>query len=64
MVFYTALRDLNVPTRFMKFPRQDHGVREPRLRRILMIEEIKWMQKHIFGKEWEPPEMKHDFSQE
>lgn len=64
MVFFTALRDLNVPTRFMKFPRQGHGVREPRLRRILMIEEIKWMQKHIFGKEWEPPEMKHDFTQE
>jgi dipeptidyl aminopeptidase/acylaminoacyl peptidase len=55
MIFYTALRDLGVPTRFMKFPRQAHGVREPRLRRILMIEEIKWMQKHIFGLEWTPP---------
>ena len=51
MVFFTALRDLNVPTRFMKFPRQGLGVREPRLRHILMIEEIKWMQKYIFGKE-------------
>jgi len=64
MVFYTALRDLNVPTRFMKFPRQGHGVREPRLRRILLIEEIKWMQKYILGKEWSPPEMKPDITQE
>jgi dipeptidyl aminopeptidase/acylaminoacyl peptidase len=62
MIFYTALRDLGVPTRFMKFPRQSHGVREPRLRRILMIEEIKWMQKHIFGKEWIPPERDKDLS--
>ena len=50
MVFYTALRDLNVPTRLIKFPRQGHGVREPRLRRILMKEEITWMQKYVFGK--------------
>jgi len=64
MVFYTALRDLNIPTRFIKFPRQGHGVREPRLRRILMIEEIKWMQKYIFGKEWDPPKLKADFTQE
>jgi len=40
--------------------RQEHGVCEPRLRRILMIEEIKWMQKYIFGKGWEPPKMKCD----
>ncbi len=64
MVFYTALRDLNVPTRFIKFPRQGHSVREPRLLRILMIEEIKWMQKHIFGKEWDPPKIKTDFTGE
>ncbi len=55
MVFYTALRDLNVPTRFIKFPRQGHGIREPRLKRTLMIEEIKWMQKYIFNKTWEYP---------
>ena len=49
LTFYTALRDLNVPTRLIKFPRQEHGVREPRLRRTMIIEEIKWMQKDIIG---------------
>jgi dipeptidyl aminopeptidase/acylaminoacyl peptidase len=62
MVFYTALRDLNVPTRFIKFPRQGHGIREPRLRRILMIEEIKWMQKYIFGEDWNPPKLEGDLT--
>jgi dipeptidyl aminopeptidase/acylaminoacyl peptidase len=57
MVFYTALRDLGIPTRFIKFPRQGHGIREPRLRRILFVEEAKWMQKYILGKEWHPPEL-------
>lgn len=60
MVFYTALRDLNVPTRFIKFPRQGHGIREPRLKRILMIEEIKWMQKYILNKPWNCPQIKNE----
>jgi hypothetical protein len=29
-----------------------------------MIEEIKWMQKHIFGKEWDPSKIKTDFTGE
>ena len=53
MIFYTALRDLGVPTRFLKFPRQKHGIREPRHQRIRMTEEIKWFNKYILEKDWE-----------
>jgi hypothetical protein len=27
-----------------------------------MIEEIKWMQKHIFGKEWNPDNQCHEIT--
>ncbi len=54
LMFFTALRDRGVPTRFIKFPRQQHGVREPRLLRVLHVEETRWMEKYIRGMEWEP----------
>jgi len=55
LMLSSALKDIGkVPVRYIKFPRQGHGVREPRLSRILNIEEIKWMQKYIRGIEWEP----------
>jgi len=58
MIFYTALRDLGVPARFLKFPRQKHGIREPRLQRIRMTEEIKWFHKYILEKDWEEESIK------
>ncbi len=55
LMYFSALKDIGkVPVRYIKFPRQGHGVREPRLSRILNIEEIKWMQKYVRGIEWEP----------
>jgi dipeptidyl aminopeptidase/acylaminoacyl peptidase len=54
MVFFDALQERGVPTRFVKFPRQGHGIREPRLRRIRFVEEIRWMQRHVRGLEWTP----------
>jgi dipeptidyl aminopeptidase/acylaminoacyl peptidase len=54
LMFFTALRDRGVPTRFIKFPRQQHGVREPRLLRVLHVEETRWMEKYIRGRDWEP----------
>ncbi len=54
MVYFAALQELGVPTRFIKFPRQSHGIREPRLLRIRIVEEIRWMQKNILGEQWEP----------
>ena len=55
LMYFSALKDIGkVPVRYIKFPRQGHGVREPRLSRILNIEEIKWMQKYIRGIDWKP----------
>ena len=52
MVYFDALQERGIPTRFIKFPRQGHGIREPRLFRIRMGEEIRWMQKYVLGEEW------------
>lgn len=59
LMYFTALRDLgNVPVRYIKFPRQGHGIHEPRLDRIRLVEEIRWFQKHVRGKEWNPEKRK------
>jgi dipeptidyl aminopeptidase/acylaminoacyl peptidase len=55
LMLFTAIKDIGkAPVRYIKFPRQGHGIHEPRLQRIDSIEEIKWMQKYIRGIEWEP----------
>ena len=55
MMFFTAIKDIGVaPVRYIKFPRQGHGIGEPHLSRIRDIEEIRWMQKYILGEEWTP----------
>ena len=55
MMMFTAIKDIGkAPVRYLKFPREPHGFREPKHQRIRDIEEIRWMQKHILGEEWEP----------
>ena len=54
MVFFDALQERGVPTRFIKFPRQKHGIREPRLLRVRIVEELRWMQQYVLGLEWKP----------
>lgn len=55
LMYFTALRDIGkIPVRYIKFPRQGHGIQEPRLRRILLIEEILWFKKYVDGEDWEP----------
>jgi len=64
MMFFTAIKDVGkVPVRYIRFPREPHGFREPRHQRLRDIEEIRWMQKHVLGVEWTPwerPEPKTD----
>lgn len=56
MMMFTALQDIGkVPVRYIKFPRQPHGLREPRHRRIYQVEEIRWIQQHVLDETWEPP---------
>jgi len=55
MMFFHALKEIGkAPVRYIKFPREPHGFREPRHQRRRDIEEIRWMQKYIRGIEWEP----------
>jgi len=59
MMFFHALKEIGrVPVRYIKFPREPHGFREPRHQRRRDIEEIRWVQKYICGIEWEPWERK------
>ncbi len=64
MMFFTALKDQDKTVRYIKFPREPHGFREPRHRRTRDIEEIRWMQKYVLGIEWTPWERKDDKSEE
>jgi dipeptidyl aminopeptidase/acylaminoacyl peptidase len=52
MMFYQALKERGVNVRFIRFPREPHGFREPHHQRIRDVEEITWMQKHVRGFEW------------
>ena len=54
MMFFTALKDQGKTTRYIKFPREPHGFREPRHQRTRDIEEIRWIQQHVLGIDWTP----------
>ena len=55
MMFFNALKELGkAPVRYISFPREPHGFREPRHQRRRDIEEIRWMQKYIRGIDWKP----------
>lgn len=56
MNFFAGLRHLGVDARFVLFPREGHGIREPRHRRTLLVEEMRWLHKYVKGiDDWEPP---------
>jgi dipeptidyl aminopeptidase/acylaminoacyl peptidase len=46
------------PVRYVRFPREPHGFREPRHQRTRDIEEIRWVQKYVQGLDWKPWERK------
>jgi dipeptidyl aminopeptidase/acylaminoacyl peptidase len=60
MMFYQALKDRNVPVRFVRFPREPHGFREPHHQRIRDTDEIAWLMKWTRGIEWKAPERSDD----
>jgi dipeptidyl aminopeptidase/acylaminoacyl peptidase len=58
MMYYQGLKDRGVPTRFIRFPREPHGFREPHHVRIRDTEEIAWLMKYARGVDWKAPERK------
>jgi dipeptidyl aminopeptidase/acylaminoacyl peptidase len=59
LMFFYALREIGkAPVRYILFPREPHGFREPRHQRRRYIEELRWMQKYVRGLEWEPGKRK------
>jgi len=64
MMYYQGLKDRGVPTRFIRFPREPHGFREPHHVRIRDAEEISWIMKYARGIDWKAPERKDKESAE
>ena len=60
MMFYQGLRDRGVTTRFIRFPREPHGFREPHHIRMRDAEEISWLMKHTRNVDWKAPERKDE----
>jgi dipeptidyl aminopeptidase/acylaminoacyl peptidase len=60
MMFFQALKDQGKTARYIRFPREPHGFREPHHQRIRDIEEIRWIQKYARGIEWTPWERPAD----
>ncbi|MFQ5537805.1 MAG: S9 family peptidase [Gemmatimonadota bacterium] len=54
MMFFQALKDQGKETRYIRFPREPHGFREPRHQRTRDVEEIRWIQKYTLGVDWTP----------
>ena len=48
--FYNALKSQNVPTRMIVFPRQPHGLQEPRMQIAAMQSNLDWFEKYLGGK--------------
>jgi dipeptidyl aminopeptidase/acylaminoacyl peptidase len=53
MMFYQGLKDRGVPARFIRFPREPHGFREPHHLRIRDTAEIAWLMKYARGIDWQ-----------
>lgn len=56
MNFHAALDRHGVPNRFVLFPREPHGLREPRHQRTRLVEELRWFERYVRGNpDWKAP---------
>ena len=42
MIFYTGLKERNIPVKFLRYPREPHGFVEPAHQRDLMRLNLEW----------------------
>ncbi len=57
MNFFAGLTHFGVESRFVLFPREGHGISEPRHHRTRLVEELRWLELHVRGNaDWEAPE--------
>jgi len=49
MNFFAGLQQHDVPTRYVRFPGEPHGLRKMKHQRVRSTEEIEWMQKWVRG---------------
>lgn len=49
--YYRTLKKMGKEVEFLRFPREGHGIREPRHRLFLDEEQAKWFDKYVLGKE-------------
>ena len=57
MNFFAGLTHLGVESRFILFPREGHGISEPRHHRTRLVEELRWLELYVRGNaDWEAPE--------
>jgi dipeptidyl aminopeptidase/acylaminoacyl peptidase len=55
--FHAGLKHFDVPVRFLRFPREGHGITEPRHARTRLVEELRWFQLYLRGeKDWQAPQ--------
>ncbi|MGD2120224.1 MAG: S9 family peptidase [Gemmatimonadota bacterium] len=47
--YYRTLKKMRKTVEFLKFPREGHGIREPRHRLFLDQEQAKWFEKYVLG---------------
>jgi dipeptidyl aminopeptidase/acylaminoacyl peptidase len=51
---YNALKRQGVPTRMVVYPRQPHGIQEPRLQLDAMNRNLEWFDRWVMGKSGAP----------
>lgn len=49
--YYRTLKKMGKEVEFLRFPREGHGIREPRHRLFLDEEQAKWFEKYVLGRE-------------
>ena len=59
-MWFSALQSLDVPSRFIRFETEGHGIRDPRNQVFYQEQLLDWFQHHVLEQGSIPPEEHHD----